>query len=334
MSSSFGTPGNRNISNPIPPRPARPDVDDEMSDQEVTTQSSTTTVTASQHTFQQTVNDKVLGDLIARMSRCHSLPELLKTIPAPAQEATKAILERATDAFTRSNTTEATITSWQDALNKGEFDKVHELNSIKPPNVQTSKLAQEVDNLALTALTFTSAITVAKKAALQNMIAIKEQESINLKTLYNDRSVRLKIYATWKDIAARPGITPEHITILLHKGCAERLVQMAVSIGRNSLTRLSNIKTKREEKKAETEKDRTNVAEDPKTFQAMFREMMKREQQSVKDKKISKKGSGRAGPPKTSKNPIKNRATKVQKKGPKQSAKKVGPSTKGRQKKR
>jgi hypothetical protein len=332
--STLGTPGNRNISSPMPPRPSRPDVDEDMSDQEFPTQSSATTVTASQHAFQQNVNDKILGDLIARMSRCYSFPELLKTIPAPAQEATKAILEKATDAFTRSNATEAIITSWQDALNKGEFDRVHELNSIKPPNIQTSKLAQEVDNLALTSLTFTSAINVAKKAALQNMIAIKEQESLNLKTLFNDRGVRLKIYQTWKDIAARPGVTPEHITILLNKGCAERLVQMAISIGRNSLTRLSNIKARRDEKKAETEKDRTDVAENPKTFQAMFREMMKREQQSVKDKKTSKKGSGRAGPPKTLKNPIKNRATKVQKKDPRQSAKKAGPLTKGRQKKR
>jgi hypothetical protein len=294
--------------------------------------------TESQDAFQQQTNAKVLEDLVARMSRCHTIGELIKTIPVPAQENTKGILEKVNESFTRHGACSSIHASWQDALDKGEFERIPELNSLRPPIVQTSKLAKEVDEVALTTLNFTSVIADARKAALTQMIAIKAQEIKNLRRLCDGQSIRDKIIASWLSTADSNSITPEHQTILTHRGCAERLVQMAISIGQDSLTRTANIKKKKLEKKAETDIEMTDAVEDPKKFEAMFHEMMKRERQSEKDKRIhngtSKKGRGRAGPPRKTKNQAKNRASKVQKKAPQPNVRKSGTSTTRRQKKR
>jgi hypothetical protein len=321
---------NRNISLPL-------DNDGDV-DISQSTAGSTQTATASQEAFQQKVNDKILEDLFARMSRCHTLGELIKVIPAPAQSATKDVLEKVTDAFTRQGACEVLKTSWQDALDKGEYDRIPELNSLKAPSVQVSRIAKEIDEQALNALNFTSALADARKAALVVMIGIKQQEIINLNQLCSERPILRKIARIWTGISEEDGITPEHLTILHHRGVAERLVQMAISIGHDSLTRSANIKKKRLEKKNEADIEMTDVADDPKSVRALIREEMKRARQSEKDKKInSKKGSGRAGPPKTPKNPknnAKNRAPKVQKKGPRTNARKAGPSARKRQSKR
>lgn len=305
------------------------------SDEDPIGTASTQTVTASQDAFQQAVNNKIIEDLFARMSRCHSLGELLKVVPAPAQNATKDVLEKVTDAFTRQGACEVVKTTWQDALNQGEYDNIPELNSLKAPTVQISKLATEVDKVALDALNFDSDLRDAKKAALTTMIGLKQQEINNLNQLCKESIIRRKIFTIWKGISADTGITPEHVTILLHKGCAERLVQMAISIGHDSLTRSANIKKKRLEKKDEAEKKKTEAADDPKSIKALIQEELKRARQSEKDKKIAKKGKGRAGPPQTPKNPTsaKNRASKVQKRGP-TNARKPKPSSKRPQKKR
>lgn len=292
---------------------------------------------ASQDVFQQEINKKVVSDLIARMSRCHNLGELLKTIPAPAQEDTKYILEKVTEAFTRQGACETLKRSWQDALNKREYKNIPELNSLKAPSVQISKLATEIDQVALNALNFDTVLADARKAALTQMIALKQQEINNLKTACDGYTIKGKIFEAWKVVANVPGITPEHAFILTSPNLAERLVQMAISIGHNSLTRSSNIKQRRLEKKAEPEVEKMDVDGNQKSLRALIQEQLKRERQSEKDKKIharnAKKGSGRAGPPKTPKNP-KNSADKVQKKGPRKSARKAGPSTKRRQGKR
>lgn len=293
------------------------------------------TASATQQAFQQEINAKVLADLVARMSRCHSLPELLRTIPAPAQERTKNVLEKVLEAFIRLGSCEFTQNNWKDALEKAEYERISELNSLKAPSVQLSKLAKEVDERALNAITFDLAITNAKNAMLQQMITLKEQEISNLKSLCSERRIKSQVYGIWHEVSKEKGITAEHLSILDHRGCAERLVQMAISIGHNSLARSANNKKTKQDKKEEADKAKTDIPTNDKSFSAMFHEHMKRQRQSEKDKKInSKKGSGRAGPPKTPKNPG-NRASKVQKptkkKGPTGNAKKVGTSTKRRQ---
>jgi S-ribosylhomocysteine lyase LuxS involved in autoinducer biosynthesis len=310
------------------------DVDDDPTQSTV---DSTQTASASQHAFQQNVNNKILEDLFARMSRCHTLGELIRMIPAPAQAATKEVLEKVTDAFTRQGVCEVLKTSWQDALDKREYDRIPELNSLKAPSVQISRLAKEIDEKSLNAINFTSALQDAKTAALTIMIGIKQQEIHNLNQLCSERIIRGKIVKIWTDISREDGITPEHMTILLNRGCAERLVQMAISIGHDSLTRSANTKKKRLEKKDEAEADKTDLANNQKSLRALVHEEMKRMRQSEKDKKInSKKGSGRAGPPKTPKNPknAKNRATKVTKKNQPANARKAGPSSRQQRKKR
>jgi hypothetical protein len=318
MSSLFNSSHRRDRSTSGRPDDPRMDVDS------TPTQS---TVTNSQHTFQQDVNNKVLSDLLARMSRCHTFGELLKTIPAPAQETTKSILEKVTESFTRQGACETLKATWQDFLNKGEFNRVPELNSLKAPSVQISKLATEVDEVAINALNFDEIMLDVRKAALAQMIGLKQQEIANLRKLCDEKTIRVTLFASWSPIVDRAGTTPEHATILTHKGIAERLVQMAISIGQNSLTRSATIKQKKLEKKAEADTEMTDIPGNKKQFESMFREMMKRERQSEKDRKTSGKGKGRAGPPKT-----KNQqpgTTKVQKKkkGAKSNAKKPAPST-------
>jgi hypothetical protein len=203
------------------------------------------------------------------MLRCHTLGELIRTIPAPAQNATKDVLEKVTDAFTRQGACEILKTSWQDALDKREYDCIPELNSLKAPSVQVSKLAKEINEVALKALTFTTAINDARKAALVIMIGIKQQEINNLDKLCDAKSIRAKIHKIWSDISEEDGITPEHMAILERKECAERLVQIAISIGYDSLTKAANIKKKRLEQKNEAEERQTGVANNPKSVRAL-----------------------------------------------------------------
>ena len=320
---SFAAPGNVRVNDQ--------NMDGDDSESEAGDQS----VTVSQDAFQKEVNKKILGDLLSRMSRCHNLPELLRTIPAPAQEKTKIVLEKVTEAFTRIGVCEITLNTWQDALNKGEYKDITELNSLKAPSVQLSKLAKEADEPALNALNFDLTITNAKRAALVQMIAIKNKEIENLGSFCNEEEICEKIDDIWKEVHQKSGVTPEHLTILSDHGCVERLVQMAISIGHNSLARSANNKKKKQEKKTEAEVDKTDIPTNAKSFAALFHEMRKRERQSEKDKRINaKKGSGRAGPPKTLKNP-KTGTAKVQKpkqkKVPTRKGKKAGTSTKRRQ---
>lgn len=291
-----------------------------------------TSVSESQDAFQQALNSKILEEFVTRVSRCNNVPELLRAIPARAQEASKDTLNKVVDSFTRQGACITLLGVWEDALNKEEFDGITELNSLKAPSVQISKLAKEVNEPALNAITFNSAIQDVKRAALTQMIAIKKEEIRLLKTLCDERTIRDKLLQEWNNVVD-DSVSPEHATILQNRQCAERLVRTAIAIGQNSLTRTFINKQKRLEKKAETEKDKTDPLSDQKSFEAMFREMMKKKQQSEKDKKINaKKGKGRAGPPKTPKNP-KNHAAGVQKTSPTK-GKKSGTSTKRRQRKR
>jgi len=324
MSSSFLSPRHRREGS------SSRRTEDTRMDEDVTQ----TTVTSTQHEFQQDVNNKVLHDLLARMSRCHSFGELMKTVPAPAQETTKAILEKVTDSFTRQGACETLKASWQDFLNKSEFNRVPELNSLKPPVVQISKIAKEVDQVALTALNFDQVMLDARKAALAQMIGLKQQEIINLRTLCDERIIRSTLFTAWQPIGSRAGITPEHATILTNHGCAERLVQMAISIGQNSLARSATVKQKRLEKRAEADIEMTDLPGNKKQFESMFNEMMRKRQQSERDRKTSGKGKGRAGPPKKKNQASTNARVPKKKKGAKSNDKKQATSTVRQQRKR
>ncbi|KNG52841.1 hypothetical protein TW65_09335 [Stemphylium lycopersici] len=195
----------RNISQPM-------EVDDDP------TQGTASSITASQDAFQQQLNKKILEDLFARMSRCHALGELIRTIPAPAQAATKEVLEKVTDAFTRQGVCEVLKTSWQDALDKREYDRIPELNSLKAPSVQVSKLAKEIDEVALNALNFTLAMQEARQAALVVIIGIKQQEIINLSQLSaNTKKKRLEKKTEAEAEETNVANDPKSVRALVHE---------------------------------------------------------------------------------------------------------------------
>jgi hypothetical protein len=270
--------------------------------------------TDSQVQFQQGVNNQVLQDLLARMSRCHTFGELMKTVPAPAQEITKTKLEKVVDSFTRQGACETLKATWQDFLNKSEFNRVPELNSLKAPTVQISKLAKEVDQVALNNFNFDTIMQDARRATLVQMIALKQQEIKNLKSLCNERSIRDKLFVAWTLLVTDGTTTPEHANILTHEGCAERLVQMAISIGQNSLAKTASVKQKKQEKLAEADKQKTDLVGNNRSFESMFKEMMRKEKQSEGDRRKSGKGKGRAGPPNKSKNQKPGNEKRIQKK--------------------
>lgn len=292
--------------------------------------------TDSQLHFQQGVNTQVMQDLLARMSRCHTFGELMKTVPAPAQETTKIILEKVVDSYTRQGACETLKATWQDFLNKSEYHRVPELNSLKAPTVQISKLAREVDQVALNNFNFDTILQDARHATLVQMIGLKQQEISNLKSLCNERSIRDKLFVAWTLLVTDGTTTPEHANILTHQGCAERLVQMAISIGQNSLAKTAISKQKKQEKLAEADRQKTDLVGNSKSFESMFKEMMRKEKQSEADRRKSGKGKGRAGPPNKSKNQKPGSARVQKKKKPAQaSAKGKAPATStGRQPRR
>jgi hypothetical protein len=220
-------------------------------------------------------------------------------------------------------------------LAKQEYDSIPELNSLKKPIVQLSKLAETVDKGAFAPFNFSDAMNTAKKVSLEEMIRIKRQEVKNLDSLCDEDNIQAKVKAIWMSVSQEDGITPEHLTLLLDDGPSSRLVQAAISIGRNAVSRSVIIKQRRNESKANAEVEMTDVLDNREQIQHLVMEMIKRREQSKKDKTTSGKGKGRAGPP-SKKNQTKEAApSKVQKKKPRsRKPKKQGTSTKGQRKKR
>jgi hypothetical protein len=282
---------------------------------------------------QANLNTHVAVDFVTRLSRCQTIGEVVRLVPAPAQEKTKEILDRVYESFIRrSNATQVKL-RWKDALDKQEYESIPELNSLKRPVVQLSKLAETVDKGAFAPFNFSEAINTAKKAALEEMIRIKTQEIKNLDTLCEETNIQAKVKAEWMTASQGVGVTPEHLTLLLEDGPSSRIVQAAISIGRNAVSRSVIIKQKKNQTRADAEVDMTDPLQNKEQIESLVMEMIKRREQSKRDKSLSGKGKGRAGPPK--KKNQKESASKVQKKKQRtRKPKKQGSSTKGQRKKR
>lgn len=282
---------------------------------------------------QEQLNNHVAVDFVTRLSRCQTIGEVVRLVPAPAQEKTKEILDRVYESFIRRSNANSVMIRWKDALNKQEYEAIPELNSLKKPVVQLSKLAETVDKGAFSPYTFATAINTAKKLALEEMIRIKNQEIKNLDSLCEESDIQAKVKTVWMNVSSEEGILPEHMNLLLEDGPSSRMVQAAISIGRNAVTRSIIIKQKRNESKANAEVEMTDVLQNKEQIEGLVMEMIKRREQSKRDKTLSGKGKGRAGPP--SKKNQKKESAKVQKKKPRsRKPKKQGSSTRGQRKRR
>lgn len=292
-------------------------------------------ISSSHGEAQEAVNNQVILDFVSRVTRCQTLGELLRTIPAPALDRTKHIVEKVIEAFTRQGSCKTLKREWNDALNKGEYERVPELNSLKPPVVQVSALSRSVDEGSLTSLNFSHPISVAKKEALTQMIAIKDQEISNLRTLCDESTVKEKIVREWRSNQNIPGVSPEHMAILLSMECAERLALTALSIGTNSLSRTAILKKKKLEKKTDADVEMTGVGSgDNKKLASLVKEMVRREKQADMDKRSSGKGRGKTGLPKKQNQKSSGVQKKQKQKKPRHVKNDKGTSTKKQQKRR
>lgn len=289
--------------------------------------------TESQAQLQTAVNEKLLLDWLSRVSRCLHIQELLRTVPAPAQAITKNILDKVTESFSKQGSCRQVREHWKDCLARNDFTTIPELNSLKSPLVQVSKLAKEADEAAMnTASDFKDILQEARTAALKQMIEIKKAEVNSLKALCNKTTIVERLHNEWQQVAALRTTTPEHMAILTHHDCVDRLVTSLLSIGQNSLHHAVIAKQNKLKKRSEANSEKSNFTGNRKEIEGVVKELLKRGEQSKRDRqktKKSKKGNGRAGPPQKTKNQTTG-PTKVQKKKPRtkqKDRKKKGSST-------
>jgi hypothetical protein len=293
--------------------------------------------TDSQAQLQIEVNQKLLLDWIARVSRCLHPQELLRTVPAPAQAVTKNVLDKVMESFTKQGACSQLHSHWKDCLARNDFKTIPELNSLKSPLVQVSKLAKEADEAAInTANNFEEVLQEARRAALSKMIEIKKAEVKSLKSLCNQETLINRLHLEWQQVAAFKTTTPEHMAILQFRDCVKRLVISILSIGQNSLQQSAILKQNKLKKRAEADTNKTDIVGNHKELESVVKAMLKRNEQSKRDRQKSKKGKGRAGPPSKQKNQKTGQTNNgVQKKKPRTPQKKrkgkKGSSTKRQQ---
>jgi predicted O-linked N-acetylglucosamine transferase (SPINDLY family) len=243
------------------------------------------------------------------------------------------------ESFSKQGACQQVHDHWKDCLARDDFKTIPELNSLKGPLVQVSKLAKEANEAAITTVTnFDEILQEAKKGALRRMIEIKHTEVKALKSLCDKRSITNRLHNEWQQVAKLSTTTPEHMAILDHYDCVSRLVTSLLSIGQNSLQQTAIAKQNKLKKRSEADTNKTDLAGNRKEIEGVFKELLKRDEQSKRDRqKTSKKGKGRAGPPSKTKNQ-KTGQDKVQKKKPRtpqknRKGKGKGTSTKRRQQK-
>lgn len=250
--------------------------------------------------------EDLVGGFVKRIVNARTTAQLVSLVPAPVQERTKKLLEQIVQAHLKTANASSVLKEWQDALAKNFFD-LPELNSIRAPSVQVSKLASE--NGQLDSKNFNDALVASKRSALERMIEIKEKEISILEQLCDVDAQSKALLAGWRIASGGDHISPEALTILLSHACGESLVKTTVSIGANAAYRqLETKKKKSETVKKVSVKTTGALPGDRKELMELIKEMNKRQRQSSDDKrKASKSGKGPrgAGPSKT-KNQKKN----------------------------
>jgi hypothetical protein len=238
--------------------------------------------------------------------------ELVACVPTPAQEKTKKVLEVVLQAFARKETCALLLAEWRDSLAKEYFANIPELNSIKAPNVQVSKIAQDTGNLM--EINFSDALLEAKKAALTQMIAIKSSEIGALTPFCDPTDVSADISQQWQKIILENYASPEHTAVLASKDASDSLAKSITALGANLSFRANESRRKKQEKKKNAKTASTAaLSGDKKEMTAFVKEIVKRQHQASRDKK-SGKGPRGAGPSKTKNQGTTHTQSKVGKK--------------------
>ncbi|KAB8336637.1 hypothetical protein FH972_020948 [Carpinus fangiana] len=280
----------RSQQTPIPNRSARP-TQDSMDGIQSTLPSSASTETANE---QDSINKALAQDVFIRLNRATSIPELVKCIPASVQPQTKDMLDKIISAFQKLGVATDLKKSWDDKLLTQSYNEVTALNAIKPPVVQLSAEAKKADG-ELEKITFNSVIVEAKKAALTQMIYIKQKEIDALHTFCKSTNVISSLTAIWKADFEKSLASPEVLAILTDRDIIQRVVTLGISFGEGMLQRVLIQRQKRKEAKTEADTQMTDVGsvEQQKSLMALVNQQLARRDQSKRDKKLSGKGKRR-----------------------------------------
>lgn len=251
----------------------------------------------------QVVLDLVRQEFFKKVWQCNTIGELVRVIPVPAQPSSKNVLDGVYQACQKQGAAVALLQLWRDVLRANtlrEFEKVAQLNSIRAPVVQVCKEALlGPEDGGLSSLNFDDTVKAAKRSALQKMIEIKALEVQNLQGYVQPNAVSRRLQVAWEEVFANnaASLTPEHADLLSENAVIERVARVATSIGESSYKRVKLAKEKRVEvrKDADVEMTDASGAKGKKHLAAVVEEVLKRREQSRKDRALSGKGRRRSG---------------------------------------
>jgi len=233
--------------------------------------------------------------------------------------------------------TSVQLSTWKDQLRSGTYATedsiVPQLNSIKPPNIQVCKEALDHD-VGLAGINFTSVVSDAKKAALKQMIEIKNREENGLREIIQPGHIANQLKSAWATaIKNETSTISVEVSFVMHEeGVLHKVSQAIAAIGISSYEKAKFLKEKRLNAKKEARIESMDVdmegtgnsaATTKKQLQALVDEALKRKMQSNKDKRLSGKGQRRNG---TSKKQNPKRPGKRQRESAKNSKGKAKPS--------
>jgi hypothetical protein len=277
-----------------------------------------TSISSTQAKDNESLQKDILHAFVSKIVAARSVAELVACIPTPAQDPTKKILDQVLTAFLKREVSSSQLMEWRDSLAKDKFDKIAELNSIKAPTIQTSKLAQDTGSLM--EIDFSDTLKEAKKIALRQMILIRESEVGALASFCNPTDVAAEIGKVWQKLLVESHVSPEHAAVLGSLQARESLAKSTTSLGANLSFRSIESRRSKAEKRTNAKVAATGALSGNRSEMATFvKEIVKRQQQSARDKK-SGKGQRGAGPSKT-KNQKSNQSKVGKKRRPTKNAK-------------
>lgn len=259
--------------------------------------------------FQRTSTAEVIRNAVVGISKCQTIGALLKEIPVPAQNFTKAFFDQVYKSFQKRGAAFSIVQQWKDALTHDSFANVPALNSLKAPIVQTCIEARNED-ASIEQMTFDTVLLECKRTALRRMLEIKTKETEALEKFTETEHLSNELTAAWQKIT-RNELNSDHYAFLESKEIRDRVVKTLYSICENAFERTFEAKKKRQKQKLDADIEMTDVSgTNQKQVMSLIEEALKRKEQSRRDKALSGKGNRRAGPPKKQNQKNKQRSAK------------------------
>lgn len=255
-----------------------------------------------------------LQEFQLKLAGCQTVGEVLKLLPVPVQPISRDVLDGVYQASQKLGGAQALLLFWKDRLRSGVFDGVAQLNSIKAPIVQVCKEAIGPDDGGLSAMNLDPTIHKAKESALTAMVAIKEQEVANLQSFVQPQNIRARLQPAWGSVVEQQAatITAEHQALLGNEDVLRKVCQVTASIGESSSQRARIAKDKRAADRREADVDMTDVqtGSSKKQLASLVEEVLKRREQSRRDRAQSGKGKRSSGTSKQKKTQKEREKTK------------------------